>query len=269
MGLRITANLMESPYEVGHVEINERARAVLIEQGIEPVSVERAVDGADVVILAIPDNRIGPVLTGIAPRLAPGTLVVMLDVAAAYAGTLPQRADLSYFITHPCHPTVFSDESDPRAQRDFFGGEYARQNIVCCLVQGSEESYALGERIARLIYKPVIGAHRCTVEQMAILEPVLSETVLGTCLTMIREATDEAVRRGVPAAAARDFILGHMRIELAIVFQEKEGAVFSEGALKAIERVQTILFQPDWKRVFEPHAVEESVRQITSSEGNN
>jgi hypothetical protein len=73
-------------------------------------------------------------------------------------------------------------------------------------------------------------AHRCTVEQMAILEPVLSETVLGTCLTILREATGEAARRGVPYEAARDFILGHMRVELAIVFQEKEGAVFSDGA---------------------------------------
>jgi D-apionate oxidoisomerase len=266
MGLRLTANLKESPYDVRHVEVTERGRALLIERGIEPVALEQALDGADVVILAIPDNRIGPVLTGMAPRLAPGTLVVMLDVAAAYAGTLPLRADLSYFITHPCHPSVFSNERDPRAQRDFFGGEYAQQNIVCCLAQGSEESYALGERIARLIYKPVINAHRCTVEQMAILEPVLSETILGTCLSILREATDEAVRRGVPAPAARDFILGHMRTELAIVFEEKEGAVFSDGALKAIERAQTVLFQPDWKRVFEPQAVVESVRQITSPE---
>ena len=124
----------------------------------------------------------------------------------------------------------------------------------------------MGEEIARTIYKPVMNSHRCTVQQMAILEPVLSETVLGTCLTMLREATDEAVRRGVPAAAARDFLLGHMRVELAIVFQEKEGAVFSDGALKAIERAKPVLFRPDWMRVFDQDAIVESVRHIATPE---
>jgi hypothetical protein len=246
MGLRLTANLKDSSYEVRHVEISQRGRAALIERGVEPVPVERALDGVGAVILAVPDNRIGPVLSEIEGQLAPGTVVIMLDVAAAHAGVLPPRQDLAYFITHPCHPPIFSDEVDPRAQRDFFGGEYARQHIVCCLAQGPEEAYSLGEQIARVIYKPVMKSHRCTVEQMAILEPVLSETILGTCLTILREATDEAVRRGVPAEAARDFLLGHMRVELAIVFQEKEGAVFSEGALKAIERARAALFRRGW-----------------------
>jgi hypothetical protein len=57
--------------------------------------------------------------------------LVMLDAAAPYAGELPQRPDLAYFVTHPCHQPVFSDEIDPLAQRDFFGGEHAKQHIVC------------------------------------------------------------------------------------------------------------------------------------------
>lgn len=263
MGLRLTANLLGSPYEVRHVEISERGCAALRERGVEPVALEPALNGADAVILALPDNRIGPMMQDLAPKLAPGTMVVMLDVAAAYAGLLPKRDDLTYFITHPCHPPIFSDETEPLAQRDFFGGEHAKQHIVCCLTQGPEEHFAIGEQIARTIYKPVMKSHRCNTEQMAILEPVLSETVLGTCLTILAEATDEAVRRGVPPEAARDFILGHMRVELAIVFKEKEGAVFSDGALKAIDRAKAVLFQPDWKRVYEPEAIAESVRHIT------
>jgi hypothetical protein len=229
------------------------------------MALEEALRGADVVVLALPDNRIGRVMHDIEPLLSAGTMVIMLDVAAAYAGALPPAPGLTYFITHPCHPPIFSDEVTPEAQRDFFGGEHAKQHIVCCLAQGPEEDYALGEQIARAIYKPVMKSHRCTVEQMAILEPALSETVLGTCLTILREATDEAVRRGVPPEAARDFILGHMRVELAIVFQEKEGAVFSDGALKAIERARPQIFQPDWKKVFDPEALAESVRHITES----
>jgi hypothetical protein len=263
MGMRLTANLIGSPFQVRHVEISERGQQALGEKGITTVGLEEALAGADALLLALPDNRIGSVLANIESKIQAGTMVIMLDVAVAHAGLLPNRPDLTYFITHPCHPPVLSYETDPLAHRDFFGGEHAKQHIVCCLAQGPEEHYALGEEIARTIYKPVMNSHRCNVEQMAILEPVLSETILGTCLMMLREATDEAVRRGVPEAAARDFILGHMRVELAIAFQEKEGACFSDGALKAIERAKPVLFQPDWKRVFEPEAIAESVRHIT------
>ena len=266
MGLRLSRNLKGSAYDVAHVEISDRGRAALEAEGLRAVALDVALDGAQVVVLATPDNRIGQIAGQIAPLLADGTMVMMLDVAAAYAGDLPKNDALTYFITHPCHPPVFSDETEPEAQRDFFGGEHAKQHIVCCLAQGPEEAYALGEDIARTIYKPVMRSHRCTVEQMAILEPVLSETVLATCLVMLREATDEAVRRGVPAEAARDFILGHMRVELAIVFEEKKGAVFSDGAYKAIEAAKSKLFQPDWKRVFEPEELAESVNQITKTE---
>lgn len=267
MGLRLTANLAGSGYDVSHVEIGERGQQALRARGVEPVGADKALADAEAVILAVPDNRIAQILASIDGMLRPGTMVVMLDVAAMYAGVIPQRADLTYFITHPCHPPIFSDEVEPQAQRDFFGGEFAKQHIVCCLAQGPEEHYAEGEKIARTIYKPVMNSHRCNVEQMAILEPVLSETVLGTCLTILAEATDEAVKRGVPRAAARDFILGHMRVELAICFQEKEGAVFSDGAIKAINRAKPVLFQPDWRRVFAPEAIAESVKHITNPEG--
>jgi hypothetical protein len=263
MGQRLTANLIGSPFDVRHVEISERGQQALREKGIETVSLDKALEGADALLLALPDNRIAQVLAQIGPQIPAGTIVIMLDVAVASAGLLPDRPDLTYFITHPCHPPVLSYETDPLAHRDFFGGEHAKQHIVCCLAQGPEAHYEIGEQIAKTIYKPVMNSHRCTVEQMAILEPVLSETILGTCLMMLREATDEAVRRGVPPAAARDFILGHMRVELAIAFEEKEGACFSDGALKAIARAKPVIFQPDWKKVFEPEAIAESVRVIT------
>jgi len=90
----------------------------------------------------------------------------------------------------------------------------------------------------------------------------LSETVLGTCLTIIREALDESVRRGVPPDAARDFLLGHLKVELGIVFELFEGAVFSDGALKVIEEAKRVLFKPDWKRVFDPDAILQSIHKI-------
>lgn len=264
MGLRLTANLANSSYAVRHVEVSERGRAALAERGVTSVPLEEALKGADVVVMAIPDNLIGRVAHEIAPGLKPGTMLMMLDAAAPYAGVLPAREDLSYFITHPCHPPVIHDEVEPAAQMDFFGGVHARQHIVCALMQGPEGHYALGDDIARTIYAPVMRSHRCTVEQMAILEPVLSETVGATCMAMVREATDEAVRRGVPKEAAWDFILGHLKVEIGIVFEMFPGAKFSDGALKAIERAKHDLFQPDWKKVFEPEAVARSIDEIAT-----
>ena len=96
---------------------------------IETVSLEAALDGADALLLALPDNRIAGVLEKIHPQIPAGTIVIMLDIAVAHAGLLPNRPDLTYFITHPCHPPVLSYESDPLAHRDFFGGEHARQRV--------------------------------------------------------------------------------------------------------------------------------------------
>ncbi|MGA8599239.1 MAG: phosphogluconate dehydrogenase C-terminal domain-containing protein [Bryobacteraceae bacterium] len=265
MGLRITANLQRTDYEVRFVEISERGKSALAQRGITTLPIEAALEGTEAVILALPDNRISSVTAQIEPLLRPGMMLMALDIAAPLAGCLPHREDLIYFVTHPCHPSVVGGETDPLAQRDFFGGVRAQQNIVCSLVQGPEEAYASGEAIARAIYAPVLSAHRCTAEHMAILEPVLSETVLGTCLTIVGEAMQEAVKLGVPEAAARDFLLGHLKVELGIVFKLFEGATFSDGALNAIEEAKHSLFQPDWKKVFRRDEWMESIRKITAS----
>jgi hypothetical protein len=191
-----------------------------------------------------------------------GAMLICLDPAAPYGGKLPQRADVTYFVTHPAHPPVFNDEKDQEARRDFFGSGKAKQAIVSALMQGPEADYAKGEAISRKIFGPILRSHRVTVEQMAMLEPALSETVAATCITVMREAMDEAIRRGVPAEAARDFLLGHIWIELAIVFNETPWH-FSAGAQKAIADAKPMLFQPDWKKVFEEKHLRESVERIT------
>jgi hypothetical protein len=264
MGCRIADNLRKTDWDVRYVEVSSGGRTALAERGLAVTSADDALAESDVAILALPDNRIRQITSSLESAFRPGTMLIALDIAAPLAGDLPARADLTHFVTHPCHPSVFGGETDPVAQQDFFGGTAAKQNIVCSLVQGPEEQYATGEQIARTMYAPVDKAHRCTAEQMAILEPVLSETVLGTCLTIVGEAIAEAVRRGVPEAAARDFVLGHLKVELGIVFRLFPGATFSDGALKAIEDAKRVLFQPDWKRVFEPEQWMDSVRRITT-----
>lgn len=264
MGVRLARNLMDSRFDLAPVELAEEGRARLKEAtGLDCVGQAEALDGAAIVVLAVPDRAIGRVAHEIVPGLAPSTAVIMLDAAAPHAGELPERADITYFVTHPCHPPLFNDETDPEARRDFFGGIAARQHIVCALMQGPEEHYALCEEVARAIYKPVMRAHRCTVEQIAILEPALSETVGATLALALREATDEAVRRGVPEQAAHDFMLGHLNIELAVAFGIFPEGRFSDGALHAIREAKPLIFRDGWlDRVFAPEAVMKSVRDI-------
>jgi hypothetical protein len=188
-----------------------------------------------------------------------------LDPAAAHAGEFPVRPDISYFVSHPCHPSLFDHFQTEAEINDFFGGTQARQAIVCALMQGPEEHYALGERIARDIYAPVTRSHRITVEQMAILEPAMAETV-GICLNLaLREALEEAVRRGVPRAAAEDFMFGHVKVELGIAFS-RVNFPFSDGAKLIAEYGRRHLLKPDWKKLFEPESVKEQVRTIVSGQ---
>lgn len=267
MGVRLARNLQGSDYRVRHVEVGAVGRQRLKDElGLDCVSVDAALDGAQVVILAVPDTLIGKVAAEISPKLPPGTMVITLDAAAPFAGHLPDRPDLVYFVAHPCHPPIFNDETDLEAKRDHFGGLKAKQGIVCALLRGPQEHFDLAEDVARRMYAPVMRSHRATVEQMAILEPVLSETVCATCLTVIREATDEAVRRGVPKDVAHDFILGHLNVELAILFDQMPGVRMSDAANRAVERAKKEIFAPDWKKVFEPEAIRESIRMITDVE---
>ena len=263
MGCRLAKNLKGSRYDVRHVEVSDAGKARLQnELGISTVDVDTALAGADVVILAVPDTAIGKVAASINDKLKAGMMVVALDAAAPFAGHFPDRPDLTYFVTHPCHPPIFNDETDMAAKKDHFGGIHAKQHIVSALMQGPEEAYAVGEEIAKTIWAPVMRSHRVTVEQMALLEPGLSETVCASLLVVMREAMDECVRRGVPKEAARDFLLGHMNVLGAVIFEEVQG-VFSDACNKAIEFGKPVLMKDDWKRVFEPEEIAASIQRIT------
>lgn len=263
MGYRVSANLRNAPYEIQHIEVSEAGRHRLKELDINCVDAPGALADADAVILAIPDSVIGTATHQLADKFKQGAILIALDAAAPFAGELPDRPDLTVFVAHPCHPPIFNDEVDLEAKRDYFGGIKAKQHIVCALMRGPEENYAFAEDIAKRMYAPVMRCHRATVDQMAILEPVLSETVCATCLTVIREATDEAVRRGVPEQAAHDFILGHLNVELAILFGMLPGVRMSDAANRAVERAKKEIFVEDWKKVFERDAITESIHQIT------
>jgi D-apionate oxidoisomerase len=263
MGMRLGANLKNSRFEVAPVEVSEVGKERLrAEMGWAAVDADAALAGAGIVVLAVPDTAIGKVALGIVNKLASGTMVIILDAAAPYAGHLPVRNDITYFVTHPCHPPIFNDETEMKAKLDRFGGIAAKQAIVCCLMQGPESDYAKGEEVAKAIWSPVMRSHRLTVEQLALLEPGLAETVVASLLDVMREAMEEVVERGVPEAAARDFLLGHMNILAAVIFKEQPG-VFSDACNKAIQFGKPVLMRDNWKRVFEPDEIAASIQRIT------
>lgn len=269
MGCRVTDHLKANPaYKVFCVETGQAGLTNMATRGLKPTPRDEALAQANAVILALPDRILGQVAREVVPLIKPGTLLMTLDPAAAHAGEIPPRADTGCFVSHPCHPSVFDHFQTDAEINDFFGGTHARQAIVCALMHGTEEHYALGERIAKDIYAPVTRSHRITVEQMAILEPAMAETI-GICLVMaLREALEEAVKRGVPRAAAEDFMYGHVKVELGIAFG-RVNFPFSDGAKLIAGFGAPQLLQPDWKRLFEPDSVQQQVRAIVTGNITN
>lgn len=263
MGVRSARNLTRTDFDVAHVEVSEAGRARLKDAiGVDCVETDDALKGADVVLLAVPDTLIQKISHAIIDKVESEAMVVCLDAAAPFAGHLPKREDVTYFVTHPCHPPIFNDEDTPEGRNDHFGGIAAKQGIVNALMQGPEEHYALGEAVGKAIYAPVARSYKVTVEQMALLEPGLSETVCASLLAVMKDALDEVVARGVPEDAAKDFLLGHMNILGAVTFGHVEGQ-FSDACNLAIKYGKPVLMRDDWKRVFEPDEIAASIKRIT------
>jgi hypothetical protein len=263
MGLRLTHNLKNSGYLMSYHEVNPAGIEKLNEKGVKVSDPGLSIPVSDIVILAVPDVALEKVSSEVIPKMKEGALVVTLDPAAALAGKLHQREGISYFITHPCHPSIFNWEPEAEKMNDHFGGILAKQAIVCSLMKGKEEDYFAGEELARTFYAPVWRTHRISVEQMGLLEPALVETLASTCVYVIREGLNEVIKRGVPAEAARDFLLGHLRIQMAVLFNELPGAVFSDAANKALQRGLKEFIMEDWKKVFEPENVKDQLTSIT------
>ena len=263
MGMRLTNNLKKSEYEMYYLEVSKEGIERVRSNGVDVSDAARVIPKADYLILAVPDVLIKKIAHEFIPMLKPGAMSVSLDPAAPLAGALPERKDIAYFATHPSHPSVFNHEPEPEKHFDFFGGIAAKQTIICALIQGSEEDYKKGETLARIMYGPVVVAHRVTLWQMGILEPALSETFGAALVSVMKEAIETAIEKGVPREAAYDFFLGHINIELALVFGKLPGGKFSDAALKAINLGKKMIMKDDWKNIFESESVMEQIRAIT------
>lgn len=267
MGLRVTKKLVDAGYDVRAVETADVGKARLAEADIQAVDQVTGIAGADVIVLALPDNIIGKVSRDIMPSLKSGALLVILDAAAPYAGDVPtERDDISIVIGHPCHPPLFNDETEWDARRDYHGG-IARQSIVCALMKGPEEAYTLGEDICKAMWSPITNCYRVTVEQLAILEPGLSEMVAMPFVDTMVEAVDLcASKYDIPREAAFDFMIGHLNVEIAMWFGYSP-KVPSDAALRLMRFAKGVVVREDWEEALNPAKVKEAAELIVYGKG--
>lgn len=263
IGARIANRLKETDqFDVLYIEAGEAGETRLRAWGVEPTTQADALKIADAIVLAVPDKILTVVAGEVIPQLKSGSMAIFLDPAVPVSGLLPERDDVSYFVVHPCHPPVVNDEVTAEAKADFYGGIAAKQALVCALLQGPEAAYALGEQIVRTMFAPILRVHRITVEQMALLEPAMAETVVLTCMFIMKEAMEETVARGVPAEAAFDFLMGHINVNLGIQYGFLTNTQFSDAAYKMVKNAKQQIIRADWKQVFEPENVKAQVDAI-------
>lgn len=268
MGRRISGALKDQAgYNLRLIERSDHGRELLAELGLGTVEQAKGFAGADVVIFAVPDKIVRDVAREVVPLLDRGTSILFLDPAAVAAGRIPMREDISCFVTHPTHPPLYGllREEDAAARRDFWGGGLAHQSIVFAIAWG-DESLADGvETLVTHMFAPITTSHRITVGQMAMLEPALTETLANGCVAIIREGMERVIAAGVPEAATRDFLMGHLQIGISIIFGELDWKL-SEGAAMALEQSKSQLFRDDWYSIFDEANLLASLKQITGGE---
>jgi D-apionate oxidoisomerase len=258
MGFRVTNKLADAGYELRAIEIGEVGKARLQQANIKAMGMDEGLAGAEIVVMALPDNIIGKVAAEIEPRLPSGTMLLILDAAAPYADVLPKnRPDLTYFVGHPCHPPLYNDETEWPARRDYHGG-VAKQAIVCALMQGPETHYAVGREICEAMWSPVTTSHRVTVQQLAILEPGLSEMLAMCMVDVLTEAVDECEKSyGIPRQAAHDFLIGHLNVEIAMWFGYSP-KVPSDAALRLLKFGKSKIMQENWREALSPKVIRQA-----------
>jgi hypothetical protein len=268
MGRRITRSLKDDDrYQLRLIERSDRGKGLLAELGCTTVEQAEGLSGAQVVIFAVPDRIMRQVTAEIVPELDPGTCVLFLDPAAVAADRIPHRDDIQCFVTHPTHPPLYDmlDEPDAAARHDYWGGGIAHQAIVFATAWGDDEHADMVERVVIDMFAPVSRSHRITVHQMAMLEPALTETLTNGCIAVIREGMERVVAAGVPEQATFDFLMGHLQIGIALIFERFDWRL-SEGAQYALKESRETLFKDDWYRIFDDDRLMASLRQITGGD---
>lgn len=247
MGMRIGANLNKLPNQIFYIENAAAGIRRLEESGLKVSDPAEVMNQIDVLILAVPDILIMKISSEVVPDMKPDATVLLLDPAAAYMNQVFIRDDLHYTVIHPCHPALFKDQPTLEGYKDHFGGIHGLQDIVSTHWKGAREKYALACDIVRQMFDPVDQIFEITIEQMAFLEPAVVEVCGLSLVSVFKELVAEMDKRGIPKDAAMSFLLGHIKIELAILLMGSNPA--SDAAMIAMDYGKDKLIKEDWKKV--------------------
>lgn len=266
MGTRVSNNLAGTDHTVHYAENQPPARQRVEESGRTLTDTDEAVAAANVVILAVPDKILGAVSHDVVPKLRSGAIVLTLDPAAAYAGLLAQREDVSFAVAHPCHPSVFLERTSKQEWADTFGGIAAPQDVVAAQETGTPAQRAVAETVIRAMYAPVLDVHWVTVKQLAVLEPTLVETVACMIGALLNEALHETVHTaGVPEPAAKAMLYGHVQVALANGLRGDHP--FSEACLIAMDYGRATIVKEDWKKIFDDRELDGNIARMLHLDG--
>jgi hypothetical protein len=261
MGMRVSDNLQRSTHDVRYAEKSSAGQQRTTDAGRTVTDAAEAVANADVVILAVPDIALGPVSTELVPQLRSGAIVLTLDPAAAYANLLYQREDIEYAVAHPCHPSVFLQRKTEAELNDTFGGVAAPQEVVAAMESGDPDKQAVAEEVIRQMYAPVVDVHWVTVKQLAYLEPTLVEVVACMVGDLLNDALQETINTvGVPEAAAKAMLLGHVQVALANGLRGDNP--FSDACLIAMDYGREKIIKEDWRSIFDDDELDHVLKQM-------
>ena len=261
MGMRVSNNLVRTDHTVWYVETSPAGQQRTLDAGRELSDAATAVADADIVVLAVPDLALGPVTADLVPQMKAGAIVLTLDPAAAYAGLLTTRDDVSQAVAHPCHPSVFLERTTKEEWADTFGGIAAPQDAIAAVESDDPAHREIVEATVRAIYAPVIDVHFVTVKQLAQLEPTLVETVACMIGSLLNEALDEAIHTmGVPEAAARSILYGHTQVALANGLRGDNP--FSDACLIAMDYGRESIIKDDWKKIFRDDELDKNLARM-------
>jgi len=251
MGIRTSENMKDSEFDMLYVEPGAAGVERLKALGLAPTPADAALAQADAVILAVPDELMERIAADVVPKMKSGAILITLDAAIPYAGKLPKRGDVAYFVTHPSHKGSWFKKKT--------------QSLVNALIQGTDAQYALGERIARQMHRPVGDSYRLTLEQMMLLEPAVAESLGVACRIAVTKAIEEVVRLGVPKDAAVDFITGHLGGVIGGATRDPgHRGWLSEGALLIGDWAYSTVFREGWEKILTPAGLREQAKVIAA-----
>lgn len=261
MGTRVTNNLAKHPdtVELHFCEASEAGIASIRSRGFDTVPAETAVPQSQIIVLAVPDVIIKKVSVSIVKMMTPGSTLIILDPAAAVAKELELRDDCTFVVSHPCHPSYFTDQDTYEARHDYFGGVAGKQDIVMAKIQGDDANFADSRTVSELMFAPVANSYVMGIRDIAFLEPTLVEILGASTLFAMAETVNEAERRGISRDAAVSFLTGHINI-LSAVFLGKMGNVQVSDACKvAVGLGNRLVLRDDWRRIWDDDVLDKAI----------